>query len=75
MSSQNGGRVNVNDKIIQNSVSHPGSGPRNVVNADEVGDGCLPHLVVTVLASDGAQMELVSPNCGPFVETTSGDGL
>ena len=74
VSSQKGGRVHVKDKIIRNSVFQPGSGPRNVVDADEEGDGRVPRLVVIVLAGDGAQMEFVWPNCGPFVDTTSGDG-
>ena len=57
MSSQKGGRVHVKDKIIQNSVFQPGSGPRRVVDADEEGNGCIPSSVVIVLAGDGAQME------------------
>ena len=73
VSSQNGGRVHIKDKIIQNSVFQPGPGPHNVVDADEEGEGRLPHLVVTILASDGAQMELLWPNCGPFADITSGD--
>ena len=74
MSSQEGGRVHVKDKIIRNSVFQPGSGPRNVVDADEEGDGRVPPFVVIVLAGDGAQMESVWPSCCPFVDTTSGDG-
>ena len=49
VSSQNGDRVQVKDKIIRNSVFQTGSGPRNVVNADEEGDGRVPRLVVIVL--------------------------
>ena len=63
------------DKIIRNSLFQPESGPRNVLDADEEGDGRVPRLVVIVLAGDGAQMEFVWPNCGPFMDTTSGDGL
>ena len=74
VSSQKGGRVHVKDKIIRNSVFQPGSGPRNVVDADKECDGCVPHLVVIVLAGDGAQMEYVWQNCGPFVDTTSAEG-
>ena len=74
MSSQKGGRVHVKDKIIRNSVFQPGSGPRNVVDADKEGDGSAPRFVVNVLAGDGAQMESLWPNCGPFMDTTSGDG-
>ena len=44
------------------------------MDADEEGDGRVPRLVVIVLAGDGAQMEFVWPNGGPFVDTTSGDG-
>ena len=74
ISSQKGGRVHVKDKIIRNSVFQPGSDPRNVVDADEEGDGCVPCLNLIVLAGDGAQMEFVCRNCGHFVDTTSGDG-
>jgi hypothetical protein len=74
VSSQKGGRVHVKDKIIRNSVFQLGSGPRNVVDADEEGDGCITRLVVIVLAGDGAQMEFAWPNCGHFVDTTSRDG-
>ena len=74
VSSQKGGRVYVKDKIIRNSVFQPGSGPRNVVDTDEEADGLVPRLVVIVLAGDGAQMEFIWTNCGPFVDTTSGDG-
>ena len=69
---QKGGSVHVKDKIIQNSVFQPGSGPRNVVDADEEGDGCIPRLVVINLADDGAQIEFVWPNCGPIKDKTSG---
>jgi hypothetical protein len=74
VSSHKGGRVHVKDKIIRKMVFQPGSGPRNVVDADEEGDGRVPRLVVFLLAGDGAQMEFAWPNCGPFVDTTSGDG-
>ena len=57
--SQKGARVDVKDKIMRNSVFQPGFGPRNVVNADEEGDGRVPRLVVIVLAGDGAQMAFV----------------
>ena len=72
VSSQNGGRVHVKDKIIQNSDFQPGSGPRNVVDTDEEGDGRVPCLVVINLADDGAQIEFVWPNCGPIKDKTSG---
>ena len=68
-----GGRIHVKDKIIRNSVFQPGSGPRIFVEADEEGVGRVQCLVVIILAGDGAQMEFVWPNCGPFVDTTSGD--
>ena len=74
VSSQKDGRVHVKDKIIRKSVFQPGSDPRNIVGADEEGDGRVPHLVLIVLEGDGAQMKSVWPNCGPFVDTTSGDG-
>ena len=73
VSSHKGG-VHVKDKIIRNLVFQPGSGPRNVVDTDEEADGLVPRLVVIVLAGDGAQMEFIWTNCGPFVDTTSGDG-
>ena len=59
VSSQKVGRVHLKDKIIRNSVFQPGSGARNVVNADEEGDGRVPNLFVIILAGDGAQMEFV----------------
>ena len=69
---QKGGSLHVKDKIIQNSVFQPGSGPRNVVGADEEGDGRVPRLVVVSWANDGAQIEFVWPNCGPIMDKTSG---
>ena len=47
--------------------------PEMLLDAAEEGDGRVPHLVVTILAGDGAQMEFVWPNCGPFMDTTLGN--
>ena len=73
MSSQKGGRVHVKDNIIRNTVFQHGSDPRNVVDAVEEGDGRVPRLVVIILVGDGAQIEFVWINGGPFVDTTLGD--
>ena len=75
VSSQKGGRVHVKDKIIRNSVFQPGSGPRNVDDHDEEGDGRIARFIVIVLAGDGTQIEFVWPKCGPFGDTTTGDYL
>ena len=64
MSSQKGGRVHVKDKIIQNSVFQPRSGPRNIVDADKEVDGRVPRLVVIVLAGDGVCMAKFWSFCG-----------
>ena len=74
VSSQKGGRVHVKDKIIRHLVFQPGSGPRNVVNAHEYGDGRVPRLYVIVLVRDRSQIEFVCTNYGPFVDTTSWGG-
>ena len=74
VSSRRGGRGHVNVRIIRYSVFQPGSGPQNVAEAGEEGDGRIPHLGVIVVAGDGAQMEFSWPTCGPLVDKTSRDG-
>ena len=50
------------------------SGPQNFVGAHEEGDGHVPHLIVTVLVGDVAEMEFEWETFSPFVDTTSRDG-
>ena len=68
-----GGRLHAKDKIIRISILQAGSGLRNVVETDEVGDGRIQTFVVIILAVHGAQTGFIWPNCGRFMDTTQKD--